>query len=170
MTDHGKNQNGGGFEREDLGTKPVFGFLVSLIVTGVVVYYVIWGMFQVMDKYERKHQQTKSPMVQAQPDTREPNTERTAEKVQQQFPEPRLEGDERTEINDFRYQQDETLSGYGWVDQSSGVVRIPIDRAMQLIAQRGLPVTPQAGSTAASATSNSQKAPASANAGKGKSQ
>jgi hypothetical protein len=168
MTDHGKNQNGGGFEREDLGTKPVFGFLISLIVTGVLVYYVIWGMFQFMDKYERKHQQTKSPMVQAQTDTREPNTEKTAEKIKGQFPEPRLEGDERTEINDFRYQQDETLGSYGWVDQNGGVVRIPIDRAMQLIAQRGLPTTPQAGTAPAAADNAS--APAAKRPGKGKKQ
>jgi hypothetical protein len=52
----GKHQNGGGFEREDVGTKPLFGFLISLVVLGVVVYYVIWGMFHFMDAYQRKHQ------------------------------------------------------------------------------------------------------------------
>jgi hypothetical protein len=142
--DQGKHQNGGGFEREDVSTTPLFGFLVGLVVTGVVVYYVIWGVFHFMDAYERKHQQSKSPMVAMQPDTREPNTERTNAKIPQECPQPRLEDSETTEINDFRYQQDETLASYGWVDQSSGVVRIPIDRAMQLTAQRGLPTIPQA--------------------------
>jgi hypothetical protein len=146
--DQGKHQNGGGFEREDVSTTPLFGFLVGLVVTGVVVYYVIWGVFHFMDAYERKHQQSKSPMVAMQPDTREPNTERTQAKIQQEFPQPRLEDSETTEINDFRYQQDETLASYGWVDQSSGVVRIPIDQAMKLIAQRGLPTLPQAASNA----------------------
>jgi hypothetical protein len=168
MSEHGNHQNGGGFEHEDLGTKPIFGFLVSLVVTGVVVYYVIWGMFHFMDAYERKQQHTKSPMVQMQPDTREPDTAKTHEKVQQEFPGPRLEDDERTEINAFRYQQDETLGSYGWVDQSGGVVRIPIDRAMQLIAQRGLPTVPQAGAAPAT-TGNSKAAPAAQNARKGKS-
>src|SRR5260370_13102323 len=120
MTEHVKPNNGGGFEREDLGTRPIFGFLVSLVVTGVLVYYVLWGMFHFMDAYDRKHQHTKSPMVQAEQDTREPNSEKTYEKIKQQFPEPRLEDDERTELNDSRYQQDETLSSYGWVDQSGG--------------------------------------------------
>ena len=170
MTEHSNHQHGGGFEREDLGTRPIFGFLVSLVVTGVVVYYVIWGMFYFMDAYDRKHQHTKSPMVQAEQDTREPNTGKTYEKIQQQFPQPRLEDNEVTEINDFRYQQDETLSSYGWVDQSGGVVRIPIDRAMQLIAQRGLPTIPQAGAARASDASNSQKAPANKKTRKGKKQ
>jgi hypothetical protein len=169
MTEHLKRQNGGGFEHEDLGTRPMFGFLIGLVVTGVLVYYVIWGMFHFMDAYERKQQHTKSPMVQMQPDTREPDTVKTHEKVQQEFPLPRLEDDERTEINDFRYQQDETLGSYGWVDQSGGVVRIPIDRAMQLIAQRGLPTISQAGAAPAAA-GNPEKVPAAKNAGKGEQQ
>jgi len=143
--DHGKHQNGGGFEREDVNTTPLFGFIAGLVVTGVVVYYVIWGVFHFMDAYERKHQQSKSPMVAMQPDTREPNAERTHAKILQEFPEPRLEDSETTEINDFRYSQDETLASYGWVDQGSGVVRIPIDQAMKLMAQRGLPTIPKAG-------------------------
>jgi hypothetical protein len=127
-------------------------------------------MFYFMDAYERKHQHTKSPMVQAEQDPRESSTSKTAAKIQHQFPEPRLEDNEVTEINDFRYQQDETLSSYGWVDQSGGVVRIPIDRAMQLIAQRGLPTIQQAGATPAAAGGSSQKAPAAKKAAKGKSQ
>src|SRR5207302_11164026 len=163
---HGKHQNGGGFEREDVATQPLFGFLISLVVLGVLVYYVIWGMFHFMDAYERKHQQSKSPMVQMQPETREPDTPQTQVKVLQEFPQPRLEDDERTELNDFRYQQDETLASYGWVDQSGGVARIPIDRAMQLIAQRGLPTIPQAGTAPAAgdnAPARAAKKPAKGN-------
>ena len=159
-----QNENSGGFEREDVSTTPLFGFLIGLVVTGVLVYYIIWGMFHFMDAYERKHQQRRSPMVQLQPETREPDTRKTHEEIKQLFPEPRLEDDERTEINDFRYQQDETLASYGWVDQNAGVVRIPIDQAMKLIAQRGLPTIPQAGVSAAAA---SPKAPAAKTVGKG---
>ncbi len=38
--------------------------------------------------------------------------------------------------------EDLLLDNYSWVDQSQGKVRIPIERAMELIAQRGLPVAP----------------------------
>ena len=40
--------------------------------------------------------------------------------------------------------ENEVLGSYDWVDQKNGVVRIPIDRAMDLLAQRGLPVISQA--------------------------
>jgi hypothetical protein len=32
------------------------------------------------------------------------------------------------------------LSSYGWLDRNAGVVRIPIDRAMKMTVERGLPV------------------------------
>jgi len=41
--------------------------------------------------------------------------------------------------------EEQTLNTYGWVDQKAGVVRIPIERAMQLIAERGLSTTPKVG-------------------------
>ena len=40
-------------------------------------------------------------------------------------------------------QRERGLGSYDWVDQKNGVVRIPIDRAMDLVAQRGLPVVSQ---------------------------
>ncbi len=38
--------------------------------------------------------------------------------------------------------EDLLLENYSWVDESKGVVRIPIERAMELVAERGLPVAP----------------------------
>jgi hypothetical protein len=174
---HGKQNSDPGFEREDLGAKPVYGFMISLAVFGVLIYYLIWGMFHFLDAYERKHQAGKSPLVQYQQDTRT-----VAPGTITQFPEPRLETDERGEINDFRYREEETLNSYGWVDQNAGIVHIPIDRAMQLVAERGLPTTPKAGTVPPSTvsmvnqaaakadTSGVQKSPAKEPPGKGKSQ
>jgi hypothetical protein len=39
--------------------------------------------------------------------------------------------------------EDELLNNYGWVDQDAEVVRIPIERAMELLLERGLPTRPQ---------------------------
>jgi hypothetical protein len=69
-----------------------------------------------------------------------------------------LESDERQEINDFRMQEEQTLNSYGWVDHSAGVVHIPIDRAMQLLAQRGLPTRPQAGTVSPSNVNTAKEA------------
>jgi hypothetical protein len=63
----------------------------------------------------------------------------------QQFPTPRLQTDDgNQEIADLHAKEDLLLENYSWVDQSQGKVRIPIEQAMGLIAQRGLPVAPAA--------------------------
>ena len=141
MTDHHKHDHDDlGFEREDLGAKPVIGFVVSLVISGVLIYYVIWGIFHFLDAYDKKHQQSRTPLVQVESNTRGVQTQ-----LIQRFPEPRLENNERTELNGFRYSEEEELNSYGWVDKNAGVAHIPIEQAMQLIAQRGLPTTPQTG-------------------------
>lgn len=64
-----------------------------------------------------------------------------AETNQQQFPpEPRITDHPLGEIEEVNAQEDKTLSTYGWVNKSTGVVRIPIDQAMELQLQRGFPV------------------------------
>jgi hypothetical protein len=58
------------------------------------------------------------------------------------FPTPRLQTDDGyQEVSDMHAKEDLLLENYSWVDQSKGTVRIPIERAMQLIAERGLPVS-----------------------------
>ncbi len=57
-------------------------------------------------------------------------------------PQPRLQVEPQTDLAQFRAQEDQILNGYGWIDQKAGKVRIPISRAMQLLAQRGLPTRP----------------------------
>ena len=39
--------------------------------------------------------------------------------------------------------EERTLYSYGWVDERAGIVRIPIERAMDLLVQRGLPLRSQ---------------------------
>jgi hypothetical protein len=41
----------------------------------------------------------------------------------------------------FRAGEEAELSGYGWVDRDRAVTRIPVERAMQLLLERGLPRT-----------------------------
>ncbi len=70
-------------------------------------------------------------------------------------PEPRLQASPREDLKAMRTREDWTLTHYTWVDKQKGVVGIPIDRAIQIIAQRGIPPqkapadlhlsTPQAG-------------------------
>jgi hypothetical protein len=68
-------------------------------------------------------------------------------------PAPRLQVNAPRDLADYLKQQQQTLDTYGWVDQKAGVVRIPIDRAMDLLLEKGLPVRAEsAGGAPASQT------------------
>ncbi len=54
-------------------------------------------------------------------------------------PEPRLQTNPREDLADLRRAEERVLDSYGWVDKDAGVVRIPIDDAMRLTVERGLP-------------------------------
>jgi hypothetical protein len=56
-----------------------------------------------------------------------------------EFPPPRLEVRPGASLAQFRAAEEVELNSYGWIDRNAGTVRIPIDRAMQLILERGLP-------------------------------
>jgi hypothetical protein len=128
-----------GFERQDLSPRSVSAFLAGLGLLCVLVSFVLKGMYSYLDAYDRSHQPPLSPLKPpAATDTR---AVPPAEIMK--FPEPRLESNERTELGEFRLQEERTLNSYGWVDEKAGTLRIPIERAMQLVAERGLPVRPQ---------------------------
>jgi hypothetical protein len=59
-------------------------------------------------------------------------------------PRPRLEEHPAIEIQQLHAQEDRILSTYGWMDKKTGVVRIPIDRAMELELERGFPTRKEA--------------------------
>ena len=54
-------------------------------------------------------------------------------------PLPRLQIDPSIELKDIRDWEEEQLTDYGWVDKDTGVFRIPIERAIEITAQMGLP-------------------------------
>ena len=58
----------------------------------------------------------------------------------QEPPAPRLQTQPFKDVYDLKSGQRGVLNRYGWVDKATGVVHIPIERAMELTLQRGLPV------------------------------
>jgi len=55
------------------------------------------------------------------------------------LPEPRLLTNEPANLADFRSREADKVETYGWVDQPGGIVRIPVERAKDLVLERGLP-------------------------------
>lgn len=147
LTNHPQGLDHNDFEREDLSPLGVMYFLLGLAVVVIAIYLIVTGMYNFLDRYERTHSQgAVSPMVPAKPDTRVINPEDPLA-----FPQPRLETEERTQFTGYIQKQDQTLLTYGWIDKENGTARIPIDRAMDLIVQRGLPVRQENTSSSAAA-------------------
>ena len=54
-------------------------------------------------------------------------------------PMPRLQAQPSADLAQLRHAEDERLGSYRWIDQQQGIVQIPIDRAIDLLAKQGLP-------------------------------
>jgi hypothetical protein len=143
---HGHNAEVG-YEQRDLSAKGIFAFLIGLAVATVVFTFMLKGLYVILDRYEQEHQTPPGPLVVDVPK----DTRHVPADARMKFPEPRLEVDERTQLNDFLTQQDDQLSTYGYVDRQAGVVRIPIEQAMKMVVQKGLPVLPAGAAVPASA-------------------
>jgi hypothetical protein len=150
---HPEKTNGhADYERRDIGVRAVYYFLGGLVVALVVTYLVVNVFFHILEKRSQADQTPVSPLAAKVPaDTRRlpPEYKSDSEGVDYEkylhknFPEPQLETNERMELNTIRQHEEDTLSTYGYVDENAGTVRIPIDRAMDLLAQRGLPTRTQ---------------------------
>src|SRR5208337_5654875 len=140
MTNHGRGTE---FEREDLGTRGVFAFMIGLAVIGIVIYFIIVGMYSFLDNYERSQMATASPLVTTKEAMSRVVTQADMDKAFKDNGAPMLETDERGQFRSFLMNQENQLNSYGWVDEKDGVAHIPIERAMELTVQRGLPVYPR---------------------------
>ncbi len=162
---HSHSGKEAGFEREDLSTRGVFAFMIGLAIVGIVIYFIIVGMYTFLDKYERSQMTTASPLVTSKGAMSRVVTQADADRAFKDNGAPMLETNERGQFSDFLIHQENQLNSYGWIDEKAGVAHIPIDRAMELIEQRGLPVCPNGCAEANTAS----KAPEPKSVGKGKS-
>jgi hypothetical protein len=162
MTNHGQSGHGTEFEREDLSSRGVFVFMIGLAIVGLVIYFIIVGMYSFLDKYERSQMTTASPLLATSGAASRVVTKDYVEKQFKENGAPMLEDNERGQFSDYLMNQEKHLNSYGWVDEHSGVAYIPIERAMELTVQRGLPVLPKVGATetnAAAPKTPAKKAP-----------
>jgi hypothetical protein len=112
-------------EHSDVNIRAILTFGVALTIVAAVVHLLIYVLFGYFSNREGVQKRATYPLAVAQQD-RVP-------------PEPRLQTNPRQDLADLRAKEDEALTSYGWVDRNAGVVRIPIDQAMTLTLQRGLP-------------------------------
>ena len=112
-------------ELRDVQVGPVLWFGTGLLLILVFSFWITRVMFNYFADRETKSSPPAVPLVSEKPELP---------------PEPRLQVSPVRASKQIRAAEDNVLNSYGWVDQPAGLVRIPIDRAMKLLAERGLPV------------------------------
>jgi len=122
-----------GYEVADVRPNAIWVAAAGLVVCVVVVFLCITWMFHYLVRRDLAAQKGSA-------------MDRITEAVaatRPQYPAPRLQVAPHVDLAALRSREEAELNGYGWVDRKAGAVRIPIDRAMDLIVQRGLPVRGQ---------------------------
>ena len=138
-----------GYERSDVGVTGIVVFLTALGIFVVVTAVLCYGIGMVINANMKKEDGPKSKWA-TTVDVRtlgnlasSPELQNKMAAMTQNFPTPRLQTDDgNQEIADLHAREDLLLNNYSWADKSQDKVRIPIERAMELLAQSGLPVAP----------------------------
>lgn len=136
------------YDRSDLSPMGILMFLVGLFIVGVFIELVVWGMFRFMAHSEVLF----APGQQSPMATRQVGVPAGSTSVLQNtpganldvFPEPRLQMHDAEDMSKYFTAESDVLDAKQPFMDPSGAVHIPISMAMQLIAQRGLPVRPNA--------------------------
>ena len=139
-----------GYERSDVGIAGVVVFLVALAVFAAVAGLLCYGIGKVINAHMNKEDGPNNKWTKTV-DVRQlgnlpsnPELQNKIAEMTQSIPTPRVQSDEGDQdIADLHAREDLLLNYYSWVNESQGKVRIPIERAMELIAQQGLPVAPK---------------------------
>ena len=155
----GHNEHGGpdrekidaspGYEPSDVGVTGIVVFITALAIFVAVAGVLCYGIGKVLNARMTKEDGPTGKWSKTV-DVRQlgnmpssPEMKNKMAEITESFPTPRVQSDDgNQDIADLHAREDLLLSNYTWVDESKGTVRIPIERAMELIAQRGLPVTP----------------------------
>lgn len=138
-----------GYESSDVRISGIVVFLASMAVFVGVTAVLCYGIGSMINAHMDKQDGPLNHWVKTT-NIRElgnmPSAAAEQDKVaqlMQNFPAPRLLVDDgHSEVADLHARENLLLDHYTWIDQSKGTVRIPIERAMEIISQQGLPVAP----------------------------
>ena len=112
-------------ETSDADFKKVF--VTGLVLLGVMGlgFLLSWGVYSVWSRY------TAAPSTHAETLTKPDLTQQPAG--------PKIQADPHAALIALRKSEDSVLTSYGWSNKDSGIARVPIDRAMEMLAKKGLP-------------------------------
>ena len=138
-----------GYESSDVRISGIVVFMASMAVFVVVTAVLCYGIGSMINAHMNKQDGPTNHWAKSA-NIRElgnmPSAAAEQDKVaqlMQSFPAPRLLVDDgHGEVADLHARENVLLDHYTWVDRSKGTVRIPVERAMEIISQQGLPVAP----------------------------
>jgi hypothetical protein len=113
-----------GHEPSEVDARVISKFGVGLILGVIAAAFLMWFLFDQFARSAAEHTAKPELMEAANP--------------QKEPPEPRLEAQPPMDLAKFRASEEELVNSYGWIDPAKGKVRIPISRAMDLVAKEGL--------------------------------
>ena len=111
-----------GHEANKLSVRGLVLFATALVALTTVVELILGGVMNGL--YMESKTQRSPSLFQEDPGT---------------FPAPRLQDNPAGEFAAFKQAELSHLNGYGWVEEEKGIAHIPIDRAIEILAERGLP-------------------------------
>jgi len=144
-----------GYEASDVSATGIAVFLASLLAFVIVFFVFCWGMGSVINNQLVKRDGPLNkwnevaqggPSVPKNMASNPAMEQQQLQQLTQRFPTPRLETDDgNQDLADLHVRESLLLDHYSWIDRSQGKVRIPIERAMELlVTQHALPVIPGA--------------------------
>jgi hypothetical protein len=117
------------YEKQDINERSTFWFGVWILVVMVGVAILLKPLYNLLVTREVETQAPAAYVADADPEALEP-------------PAPRLQVLPEQDLAAFRAQEDAILGSYAWVEKDRDIVRIPVEEAMRIVAERGLPTFP----------------------------
>ena len=125
MSEHHTPADIVGHEQSDAELGPLVRFAIFLAAIVFVCATLVVGLYKFLDAREIAEKAGRYPL---------------AEGVTRPLPpRPRLQTYPFDDIKELRKEENKVLDHYAWVDQNAGVVQIPIERAIDVLAEKGLP-------------------------------
>src|SRR5689334_2944556 len=131
--EYGPTPAGAKYEHTDIDPNIGYQFGLWLAVAMIISFGIVFGTFKLFENRE----QSASTAAQKYP--------LAASVPHKEPPGPNLQKQPFKDIYELRQGESEKLTSYGWVDKDGGVTRIPIDRAMEIMLQRGFPARSEGG-------------------------
>jgi hypothetical protein len=112
-------------EESDVNVGAILRFGIGLAVVALVVHVFLWWLLGVYQRQQNRAHAQAFPMAAGQQNRLPPS--------------PRFQENPQQELQDLRVKQRGVLEEYSWVNKEAGIARIPIEEAMKIVVERGLP-------------------------------